>query len=142
MVAIVPVCILIAVFQERVVSGLTSGVTAISAGSTQTCAVQNGAALCWGFNSNGELGQNNTTTNFGYQGNASVGDRVWNDLNGDGVIGVPGASSGNLVVAAGQTLELTSAFSGTITFAGATGTLKRANSDASDRPLRSRWRRV
>ncbi|MEO5714797.1 MAG: SdrD B-like domain-containing protein [Luteolibacter sp.] len=25
------------------------------------------------------------TTNFGYQGNASVGDRVWNDLNGDGV---------------------------------------------------------
>ena len=26
-----------------------------------------------------------TTANFGYQGNASVGDRVWNDLNGDGV---------------------------------------------------------
>ena len=50
------------------------------------------------------------------------------DLNGDGVIGVPGASSGNLVVGAGQTLELTSAFSGTITFAGATGTLKIDNS--------------
>ncbi|MEO5915832.1 MAG: SdrD B-like domain-containing protein [Luteolibacter sp.] len=27
------------------------------------------------------------TANFGYQGNASVGDRVWNDLNGDGVQG-------------------------------------------------------
>ncbi len=26
-----------------------------------------------------------TTANFGYQGNASIGDRVWNDVNGDGV---------------------------------------------------------
>ncbi len=28
-----------------------------------------------------------TTANFGYQGNASAGDHVWNDLNGDGVQG-------------------------------------------------------
>jgi hypothetical protein len=39
------------------------------------------------------------------------------DLNGDGVIGMP-------VVAAGQTMELTGAYSGTIAFAGATGTLE------------------
>jgi hypothetical protein len=39
------------------------------------------------------------------------------DLNGDGVIGIP-------LVAAGQTLELTGAYSGTIAFAAVTGTLK------------------
>jgi hypothetical protein len=30
-------------------------------------------------------GQNRTDVDFGYQGNASIGDRVWNDVNGNGV---------------------------------------------------------
>jgi serralysin len=52
------------------------------------------------------------------------------DLNGDGVIGIPGATapqSGTAqtaTVAAGATLELTAASSGSVTFDGTTGTLK------------------
>lgn len=45
--------------------GPGSGVTAIAAGDLQTCAVANGAVLCWGGNSNGQLGNNSTTdSNF------------------------------------------------------------------------------
>lgn len=37
------------------VSGLSSGVTAISAGQGQACAVKDGAAYCWGQNTSGEV---------------------------------------------------------------------------------------
>ncbi len=41
------------------VSGLTSGVTAITAGEYMTCAILNtGAVQCWGYNANGSVGDN------------------------------------------------------------------------------------
>ncbi len=44
------------------VSGLTSGVTAIAAGIGFTCALTtSGGAKCWGFNANGQLGDNSVT---------------------------------------------------------------------------------
>ena len=44
------------------VSGLSSGVSAIAAGYSHSCAVLNsGAAKCWGLNSSGQLGDNSTT---------------------------------------------------------------------------------
>lgn len=43
------------------VTGLSSGVTRISAGNLHTCAVHNGAAKCWGSNGFGRLGNNSTT---------------------------------------------------------------------------------
>jgi alpha-tubulin suppressor-like RCC1 family protein len=43
------------------VVGMSSGVTDVSAGYYNTCAVKNGAAWCWGYNGNGQLGDGTVT---------------------------------------------------------------------------------
>ena len=44
------------------VSGLDSGVTQVSAGLTNSCAVVNGGAWCWRNNSVGNFGNGTTTS--------------------------------------------------------------------------------
>jgi alpha-tubulin suppressor-like RCC1 family protein len=49
------------VIQPNFVSGLTSGVTAVSAGDQSSCAIVNSGLKCWGANDHGQLGTGNTT---------------------------------------------------------------------------------
>ena len=66
------------------VSGLSSGVVAISAGVFDTCAVTNtGAATCWGYDEEGQLGNGTLLNSFPTPvlvsglGGGNHGDRGW-----------------------------------------------------------------
>jgi alpha-tubulin suppressor-like RCC1 family protein len=50
--------------ESRQVSGLTSGVTAISVGNKVACAVVSGAAKCWGSNNGGLYGDGSLDTDY------------------------------------------------------------------------------
>jgi alpha-tubulin suppressor-like RCC1 family protein len=69
------------------VSNILSGVQAIGAGGSHSCAVVGGAALCWGYNGNGQLG------------NATAGNPIPGDSNVP--VQVTGLTSGVQAIATG-----------------------------------------
>jgi Alpha-tubulin suppressor and related RCC1 domain-containing proteins len=75
------------------VSGLTSGVTSISAGHSHTCAIRNGSVRCWGNNDNGQLGDGTTT-----QRTTSV---IVSGLNSGGVTSIDAGYSHTCAIHAG-----------------------------------------
>ena len=79
------------------VAGVLAGktVTAVSAGDSHACAVADGKAFCWGYNSSGQLG-NNTTTD------SSLPVAVAGMLTGKTVTAVSAGNSHTCVVADGK----------------------------------------
>jgi alpha-tubulin suppressor-like RCC1 family protein len=79
------------------VSGLTSGVTAVSVGQDSACALTAGGVECWGYNGSGELGNNSTT-------NSSVPVQVSGLMNGVTAVSA-GSGASTCAVTAGGGVE-------------------------------------
>jgi len=104
-----------------VASGLSSGVTAIAAGSEHSLAIQNGGVYAWGLDSNGELG-NGTTTGF----NTGISTPV----------AVGGLASGVTAVAGGDYFSLALRSGGVYAWgSNGNGTLGNGNGTDSNVPV-------
>lgn len=67
------------------VLGLGPNVTSLSAGTTHTCAVVSGAAMCWGDGTRGQLGHYQTTSSVVPVGVYGLTSGVTSVVSGDGV---------------------------------------------------------
>ena len=72
-------------------------VTAISSGSSHTCAIASGQAYCWGSASSGQLGNNSTSDS-----NVPVAVSVAGVLAGKSVTAIAGGSSHSCAIATGK----------------------------------------